>query len=262
MRWPFAGAAAAVTLSLRPYASVGAVPVRMSLECLVRGRRLSLVLLACVAAVAGAAGVALAQSDGTTFLFQPGYGPPGTVVTMHGTGCIANGAAYEYASVRFYDQSDSARAHARVDKRYPIRSDGSFDAKLTIPKLAPATYQFVASCYHASTPYSLVQTTFLVQKASASATPSAGAATSAPPAGTRSSAPATTRPRATAPAPRASASGQVAAAPSPRAASRPAARAAGRHGSSRAPLAVLALLALGGVGIAAGWRLRRGAPAS
>jgi hypothetical protein len=217
-------------------------------------RRLSVILLACVAALAGAPGVALAQGDGTTFLFQPGYGPAGTVITMHGTGCVANGQAYDYAAVRFYAQSDEKQLHPKVDKRYDIKTDGTFDAKLVVPKLPPATYRFVADCYRANTPYRLVLTTFLVQGGTASPAPS-GAATSSPPKSTASTKPGTARPSSSAPAAVTSTPTATTVAAAPRSAV-PTTTAAKDGGSSRAPLVVVALLALAGVGVAAGRRFR------
>lgn len=216
-------------------------------------RRPYLVMFGSLALVTATAGAALAQGESTTFQFAPGYGVPGAVVTMHGTGCVADGKAYDYAAVRFYDTKDTAHAHPRFQQKYALRTDGSFDGTLKVPDIAPATYAFVADCFVAGTPHSLVRTTFLVQAASGSRAPSAAAATSAPPSpGTATKTAAGTVPpspaRTPASTPKAAggpkAAGTVA--PAPRTVAE-----TGGGGGSRARLAVVALLVVAGLGAVA-----------
>lgn len=112
------------------------------------------------------AGTALAQSDpynGRTFERSPSYGPPGTVISVSGTGCIENGQPYEKAIVRLARRASPDETPFDKSQDYPIHPDGTWGGDFVVPQEAPRDdYKLGADCQAADMVFPGPETDFYV----------------------------------------------------------------------------------------------------
>ncbi|HEY8543428.1 MAG TPA: hypothetical protein VIL36_00205 [Acidimicrobiales bacterium] len=89
----------------------------------------------------GMAAAPAAAGDG--FTVSPTSGPPGTVITVSGTGCFQDGYPDRSVTVVFTDGSSGATAFTEPD------DSGAWSTQLTVPDTADpdATYEVTASCW-------------------------------------------------------------------------------------------------------------------
>lgn len=82
-----------------------------------------------------------------TFERSPSFGPPSTVISVSGTGCIESGKPYTEARVWLSRRGDQAGDPYDTSENYAIRPDGTWSGELRVPMEAPeGRYVLDASC--------------------------------------------------------------------------------------------------------------------